>query len=284
MPARVPPRAEEVHEARKRRRRFFFTTSAGTLFVLLAIGLAWLITRAPFTHIETIALERSATAPSLSGLTMHRLGEEEVREFLTAAVLSQGAFARFLGLASFFSWPEAISPSGPLSPPALRELHLAKEYGERRITVAYEERQPVGAWCFRKVDPARCYWFDEEGVLFRDAYLAEGNLFFTVSDYSQETMKLGSRVLPERLLANFLGVLLVLERSELGVREIRLKDIRLEELEVSTFDGPKLYFSVRHSSAEALPVLQSFLKATGTLGFAAVDYLDFRVEGRAYYR
>jgi len=83
----------------------------------------------------------------------------------------------------------------------------------------------------------------------------------------------------------------VLKASGIAPKEIRLNDLTLQEIEVDTYaglpteasakTGPKLYFSLRFPSSNYLPVIQKFLSKPD---FGKLQYLDFRVENRAYYK
>ena len=72
-----------------------------------------------------------------------------------------------------------------------------------------------------------------------------------------------------------------IKASGLTVEEIALHDIGLEEVDVSTYNGPVIYFSLRFNAMEDLPVLQQLLAKPN---FNSLQYIDFRTENRAYYK
>jgi hypothetical protein len=133
----------------------------------------------------------------------------------------------------------------------------------------------------------RCFWFDADGVLFDRAPVAEGNIIRVIHDYSQKNIGLGALILPQQFVPNLFSILRVLDASGIGIEEIRLDDIGLEELNVITYNGPKLLFSLRFPSDNALTVLKKMTDRTATSSLPdlkKLQYVDFRVENRAYYK
>jgi cell division septal protein FtsQ len=143
------------------------------------------------------------------------------------------------------------------------------------------ERQPSGIWCFEKGDSPSCFWFDSEGTIFKKAFQIQGNLLVAADDYSQNILPLGSKILPADFLANFLGIIQVLKNAGLNIKEIRLNDLSLEEIEADLNSGPKLYFSLRFSPLNDLSVI-NYLKQNQN--FNKLQYIDFRSENRAFYK
>jgi hypothetical protein len=161
-----------------------------------------------------------------------------------------------------------------------------------------------GSALYLRESASRCFWFDGDGIIFERAPNAEGSVIRVVHDYAQQGIGLGSAILPSRFIGNLFSVLRVLDASGLGIREVRIDDLALEEVNVATYGGPParlaaasakqagqagpaLYFSLRFPADNAFAVLQSF--AGGSSSSAAVDlkrleYIDFRTENRAYYK
>ena len=150
-----------------------------------------------------------------------------------------------------------------------------------------EERQPIGIWCYE--DSGSCWWFDDEGVIFRRSPTTQGNLIAIVKDYSQTGGGLNSKILPDRFMKNFLSIIQVMQKSSLDEKEILLKDLAVEEVEVllgagpdsSGGRGPMLYFSLRFPADSALAAIEHLQEKPGLKN---IKYIDFRVENRVYYR
>ena len=70
----------------------------------------------------------------------------------------------------------------------------------------------------------------------------------------------------------------ILEKSGLKIKSLKLEDIALQE--IITDSSPKIYFSLRIEPNFALAALQSL----ENIGFEKMEYIDLRVENRAYYK
>ena len=100
-------------------------------------------------------------------------------------------------------------------------------------------------------------------------------------DYSGDDVSLNDHILESEPLKHLFSIFGVLQRSSIAFQEIRLDDRRLEELQVTTYDGPRLFFSLRFPATPAAAALAS-LRSAG--GFRNLQYIDFRVENRVYYK
>jgi hypothetical protein len=126
-----------------------------------------------------------------------------------------------------------------------------------------------------------CRWFDSEGVMFQKSIAAEGNLIRRVDDYSRRSLTPGSRVLGSAFMPSLLSIFHALEVSGVSIKEVRFNDAALEELEVDTYDGPALFFSMRFPADRTASIVTT-LRAGNN--FSRLHYVDFRVEGRVYYK
>lgn len=299
----------ELRDKKRRQRVYIFAGAIALLFYLAALGAAWLLLRSPVFRAREIDI--SGNRDVASGAIM---------DLLYSRVIG-GKFSRaLLGFNNMLIWPQELSGKDLAFLPELKSLSIKKNFGDRKIYVAVTERRPYGIWCLMarnnveqtqngadftqaNTDTPRgsasvygsaavmgdCWWFDESGIIFKRAVPARGSLIISVDDYSQKDLGLGSLVLPEKFIGNLMSVFNVLGASSVSIKEIRLNDLSLEELEVNTnpsasfgtSNGPTLYFSLRFSAANDLAVLQSFMAKPD---FGKWQYFDFRVENRAYYK
>jgi len=178
-------------------------------------------------------------------------------------------------------WPGSLGPDDLRMLPPLAALTLSKDYFSHTITVTATERKPFGIWCVRPDTDEQCYWFDADGTAFGRTFDTQGSLMVAVHDYSQGNVGLNEKVLPDPFVANFISIINAIKESGIDAKEIALKDIDLQEIDITTYDGPSLYFSLRFPADNDLPVLQSLMAKPD---FAKLQYVDFRVENRAYYQ
>lgn len=127
----------------------------------------------------------------------------------------------------------------------------------------------------------RCWWFDSEGVLFRQAPAAEGGTIRVVRDESGRSLTIGARVLPASLLANLSSVFTSLVEAGVPLGEVRLTDLELQEVSVHPPKTAKMYFSLRFPASATASALQALRERPG---LEKLEYVDFRVENRVYYK
>lgn len=293
----------EQQKKRKERRRYAFVFLVCLIIYALLVGASWLVLRSPLLYIKKITIEGNKAVPN-----------ERVMDLLWSRIIG-GKFANaLLGFNNILIWPKEISPAGLFLFPEIKSLEISKDYKTMAVSVRVTEREPYGIWCLwepqmnadvtqinadnstvgnisgnQRQNPRisavaasdECRWFDDDGVLFRRAVAAEGGLITTVDDYSQKNLGLYSTILPQELVPNAFSAFNVLKSSGLNIKEIRLNDLALQELEVLTYDGPKFYFSLRFPADNDLTVIQNLMAAPN---FNKLQYLDFRVENRAYYK
>lgn len=287
----------------RRRRRVAISVFFLAAYVILLTG-AWIVIKSPMFRIREIKIQGNK---NVSG--------EDVITLVRAEMSANSLGKRMLGFGNMLAWPDALSRKTLALLPELKSVSVEKNYRARTLTVRAEERQSFGIWCLKTLINAdneliyadngsasisqnphtsafNCLWFDREGVIFKRSFSAEGSLISVVDDYSERALGPGARVLPEEFVENLFSVLRAVSDSGISIKEIRLNDFNLQEIEVTTYDnglpsealakeGPKVYFSLRFPADNTAAVIKS-LVSQGKFG--TLEYLDFRVENRAYYK
>jgi len=275
----------EKHHRRKKRRQYLYF-GAGAVGICLMIVLAgWILFKSPLFREQGIEVEGNAMVPS-----------DEVVSLLQSAALSDHSwFKSMLGINNLLIWPSSLPVAQLAMEPRLTDVTISKNYFSRTLTAHVTERAAVAIWCFVGGGSAEgsvgagatqgqgetCYWFDADGFIFSRALDVQGGALYSIHDDSQQPGNLGDHVLPAPFIPNLIAILNVLHESNVGVQDITLKDLSLQEIAVTTNGGPMIYFSLRFPATEDLQVLQNLMSQPG---FAKLSYIDFRVENRAYYK
>lgn len=279
-PKEIPVSWSDVHSRQKRKyRRVFFLGFLIAAYFIFIVG-AWAVIYSPLFKIKSIEISGNKNVPS-----------DDVMTLAKADIFRGSLIKRALGIRNILIWPGKFSSEILEYYPEIKSASVAKNYIGRKITISVEERQPLGAWCLKAAslsadniqagDESNCFWFDEQGFIFKRAMSMEGSIFTVVDDYSQKTPGLRSKILPDSLVENAFSVFRAIAASGLRVKEIRLNDLALEEMEVDTYDGPKIYFSLRFAADSAPDVINSLRQKSI---FGGLQYVDFRVENRVYYK
>ncbi len=307
----------EKQKKRRKRRRYIFILLVCLVIYALSIGAAWVLFRAPWFRIKAVVIEGNATVPDGAvtdllrshiingGLINSFLGFNNIlawpdalngKDLISVPVIKSLKIGKnYRAMAISVNVVER-QPYGIwcLASPQTYADPLRRSFSEASQTQnnadSYDiPRQsalslPAGASAqagSRESAPEECWWFDRDGVLFKHALAAEGGFVTAVHDYSQNGLGLSSSILPQDFIAGAFSIFEVLKLSGLGVEEIRLDDLAKQEFEVLTYGGPKIYFSLRFPANNTLAVIQNLMSKPG---FNELEYVDFRVENRAYYK
>jgi hypothetical protein len=308
--AEIDAYVQESHKRRKRRRAYFVFISVFLAVYFLLLAACWLVLKSPFFRVSSVVVSGNKAVASSS-----------IRDLLFSRVLRGKSLNALLGFGNILIWPKELDSADLVFLPQIKTLSIEKNLGDRKVTVTVEEREPYGIWCLmartdadstqtgadsnsqlnvasssevdlglsprpsaysqRESASDSCWWFDDEGFIFKRAPAAEGSLLVVVDDYSQDKLGLNFKVLPPEFIPNLFSIFRVLGAGDLNVKGVELNNLALQELEASTYDGPKLYFSLRFPADYTLQVIESFYSKPG---FGKLQYLDFRVENRVYYK
>ncbi len=208
-----------------------------------------------------------------------RLSGENLLGALESEMVKKSKIKALLGRDNLFFWQKSdvLEAAGKI--PLIAEMNFQKNYLEKKITMEIKERRGSGVWCL--VFSEKCFWFDEKGMIISEAPETEGFLILKIDDYTKRPLETGGRILDKAFADNFFGVIRSLRQLSLGIREIRVDDLALQEFRVALQNGPDLLFSFRFHP-EFLGNAFAFVKSKSD--FSGLNYIDFRVENRVYYR
>ncbi|MEK7553304.1 MAG: hypothetical protein AAB504_01300 [Patescibacteria group bacterium] len=245
---------------RKRRQIFKLKIYIGlAVFLLLLVGVFYAVVYSPLFRITRINAD---------------VNIEELKNFFS----SRSKIAKFLGRDNILIWNNNVGDFLKQNP-QIMNLSVEKNYFRREVKVDFQKRERFGIWCQQN---EICWWFDKNGVVFEHAPKTEGEMIYKVDDFSERRLIIGNKIIKEDLLANLLKIFNILEQSGLNVRTLQIKDLSLQEATVEPVNilMPKIYFSLRFDPAFAMPAIQAIKE----YGLNKIEYVDFRVENRAYYK
>jgi hypothetical protein len=270
--------SEKQKKKRDRRRRLWWSL-AGILFFGIAVFAVWIVDGSPIFRVDHFDVNGNQAVAS----------DDVVALLQASAARNRTLWSSILGANNMLTWPKALATSDVAFIPQLSSVTLVKNYGRHTITANVAERVPLAIWCEMPPTDADgnpsgdepCFWFDDTGTLFEKAFDTQGSELYAVHDYAQTGLGIGGKMLPDLFNANLISILNAVKESGLTVKEIALHDLSLEEIDVSTYNGPSLYFSLRFDASEDIAVLKELM---GQSNFDSLQYIDFRTENRAYYK
>ncbi|OGY98863.1 MAG: hypothetical protein A3B13_00955 [Candidatus Liptonbacteria bacterium RIFCSPLOWO2_01_FULL_45_15] len=317
MPKENPVLWSDVRSREERRRARIFSSLVFLIISAFLIFGAWAVIYSPLFKIKSVEITGNKS-----------VSDGDIMELATAEIPRGSFWKSVFGTGNILTWPDGFSGESLKFLPELKSFSVQKSYGQRKIKITVEEKKPFGVWCLLgarisadetqisadtknnisenqpqnlRESAADCWWFDSSGVIFRKAIGVEGNLIASLDDYSQKNIGLNSKILPDEFIPNIFSIFRAVSASGLSVKEMRLNDLALQEIEVDTYNGlpadlsaialataealakagPKIYFSLRFSADNVPEVIKSLKEKTT---FGSLQYVDFRVENRVYYK
>jgi hypothetical protein len=270
--------SEKQRKKEKHRRRLWWLAAMVLVFGV-TLFIFWVVAESPVFRIDHVVVTGNLAVRA-----------DDVANLLQASMSRHATiWSTILGTKNMLIWPRALASSDIALVPQLAGVALQKNYADHTITASVIEREPVAIWCEMPAIDANgnpsgdesCFWFDDTGTLFEKAFDTEGSELFAVHDYSQKGLGIGKNILPGIFVPNMLSILGTVKASSITVKEIALNDISLQEVDVSTYNGPGFYFSLRFSADDDLEVLRQLMEKPD---FNSLQYVDFRTENRAYYK
>lgn len=186
--------------------------------------------------------------------------------------------------------------------PTLDNITIKKSFFSKLITIIGEERKEIGIYCQNKPAKANdeggeineeftdqifkiCFWFDKNGIIFKEALLAEGSLILKISDEREGEKKLGEKVLSGEEIEIFKNFkksakdFLKLEISQFIIGPRFYPDLIAE----SAY-GFKIYFEKNNYQKVLINLKEVLNKELAGKDLSKIDYFDGRVGNRIYYK
>lgn len=254
---------EKKQKWRKIRRWIFLT---GGVLLLLAVLRSFLIGNV--FQIKNITVQSELP-----------INETEIIDQAKAQVISS-FFGGILGSNHYLSWPKEIKNENP----ELATLEIEKNWKEKTITIIPTQRRTYLTWCtVEGENQTTCYWVDQEGIIFDNAPIAEGNFITTIYDYAEnpKPIIIGDSSIAQTSFEYIKNILNTYKKLDLSIEKIILNR-DLEEFHVKIRESGTVLFSLRFDpTINALPALE---KLYTERNFSKLNYLDLTVDGRAFYK
>ena len=248
------------------------------VFLFLLLGAGYLITYSHFFQINGIALIDAENKQA---------NANEIIKDLKDSFNKKSKLTSFLGANNILIWQNNPDETFFKEHPKIIDLTIKKDYLNRKIEINMYERGKLGVWCLHtqinadtKRESTFCGWFDEDGIIFEEAPLVEGEIIYKIIDSSNRELMLGDRVLDENLFNNLILIFKTLEKSGLNLKTLRLENLSAQEIVVESPSMPKIYFSLRFDPDFSLSVFENLKKTN----LEKVEYIDLRIKNRAYYK
>lgn len=262
----------DENQKRKNRRILKIKIYGGlTVFLILSAAIFYAVVYSPIFQIAQINIYDGTSDVPIRTSDVLILTDD-----LKIYFANQSKLTGFLGAENILIWNNKIEDFLKQNSQFVG-LSIKRNFLKREVKINFQKRERFGVWC-----QSECVWFDKRGVAFEKAPKIEGEMIFRVEDFSEKELMIGDKIMEESLFANLLKIFSILEQSDVGIRTLVIKNLSLQEAAVESENPsiPKIYFSLRFDPAFTMAAINSLKE----YGLNKIQYIDFRVENRAYYK
>ncbi len=204
------------------------------------------------------------------------VGRSELEELITKKLNSRGWFVRKISEKNILYWfgVKEIRDSGIA---AADEVLVHTNLTDRTVAVEIKERVFAGIWCGDS-----CFGFDSNGVAYFLAPDTEGSLILKIKDENNVGLTLGQPVIAdEKVLSNIFKTIAIIKENNILIDGVTIKDATLREWELKSTKGTQFKFSLDFVPDKLKSVIDNL---KGRTKLEALNYIDFRVQNRVYFK
>ncbi len=191
--------------------------------------------------------------------------------------------------------------------PEIKQVNIIRQMSDvtaragLALAVKVIERQSIGIWCKVKQETAtsspsiisnseidKCFYIDQEGVIYKEAPLISGNLVLNIYSAEDEPAFLRKQVASPQMIDFILTLRKELPQIKtatgLWLKTDSFEIVSDEEVRVELCQGWQIYFNPNYSINSQLKSLATVLEEEIKEAASSLEYIDLRIEGRVYYR
>jgi hypothetical protein len=191
--------------------------------------------------------------------------------------------------------------------PEIRQVNIIRQMSDvtaragLALAVKVIERQSIGIWCKIEQETAtssppviltsevdKCFYIDQEGVIYREVPLISGNLVLNIYSAQDESVSLREQVTSPEIIDFILALRKELPQIKtatgLWLKTDSFEIVSSEDVRAEISQGWQIYFNPAYSVNSQLKALSMVLEEEIKEAVSSLKYIDLRIEGRVYYR
>lgn len=256
-------------KARKQKRRLILFSS---FFISLCIGLFYFFFFSGYCDVRSIAVSGTKT-----------IHTDEVRAVVASAF--DGRSLLIFSRRNFLFFPVHETARAVKEKfPAIDSIDVSRKLWGAKVVVVIVEREPAGIVC-GKLEQDACMYFDEGGVVFAVAPRIIGASVLRIEEESlgEITGFPAQKYSADTINFITLAKNLVSEKTGITVETFVLLN-EYGDVEARTQEGFLILFSMKQSAELQAHILKNLLATEIKDQAPNLEYIDLRVENRAYYK
>lgn len=165
----------------------------------------------------------------------------------------------------------------------LDDVQIKRKYPDKAIIII-KEKEAQEILCRAPKEEEQCFLVDKNGIAFDRAGETEGFLIVKILDLRGMDFKIGDKILNQEFLAFVKKIKQNFPRFfDFNIGALELDHLSQKEVTAKINDW-RAIFDISGDAEKQLFVLKQVLGKEIKENINKLDYIDLRVEGRAYYR
>ncbi|MGC9046624.1 MAG: hypothetical protein ACP5IC_00685 [Minisyncoccia bacterium] len=194
-------------------------------------------------------------------------------------IIIKQKFKAFLGPNNILFWLSLPSINVLDINSYIKSITISANLFSKNVDIVLNSRKPLGVYCFMNNS---CYVFDDEGVLYTLAPTVYGSLIIKINDSNSRYVILGSDVLQNKQwFNNMITIINILRNNNFNVDNIVIKNLDLREWSATLNKHINVDFGFE-SNVENFDQILTGLKSR--IDFSKINYIDFRIENKVFYK
>lgn len=171
--------------------------------------------------------------------------------------------------------------------PDITNINIKKELFHS-LVINFEKRVQMGIWCHPMdgyPEGDQCYYFDKEGIVFKEAPQTEGFLILKVQDFNHKEVSLGDKILTDgqlKFITEFNKR--IAENNQIKITEFKIQPPENSYLEAITSHGWSIYLDQNQDPVLEADNLFTILNEAIKTNDLNLEYVDLRIPSRVFYK
>lgn len=264
---------EISYKFRRRKRQLFLKRISIISFIFVSVFLG-----------AAYFADRSLRVTEIKVLGIEGISDAEIKNYA----------GDFLGEGLLFSWfkeniiffkPKNLEEELKKQFSAINNIEVSRNFMKKTVEIQIGERDNWAVWCGQK-----CFYMDNEGIIFKEAPKFFGQLFLKINDEREVAFKIGDRVIDALVLKNLNDFM-----DKSGGAGLMIKNMDVNE------GGEFLLYFKNETASMKDTELKILLDAQTDFGAAyenlklvlnevfekkvnKIDYIDLRFKDKVFYK
>jgi len=171
--------------------------------------------------------------------------------------------------------------------PVITDISVGKKLFNS-VTVNFEKRIPIGLWCHPSgghPEGDSCYYFDKEGIVFKEAPVTEGGLILKIQDSEKKEIFLGAQAINTtqlKFIMDFNNKLS--DNGQIKIVEFKIGPSADFDLTAVTAYGWLIYLDQKQNPISVANNLFTILSEVIKNKVSNLEYIDLRIPTRIFYK